>query len=259
MSNSIHDILKKLQNLEQPKSNLTESKASKPDFLDVDKDGDKKEPMKKAAKEKKLGQLAEAIARVEARLMEAWRKSNEAEESGDRPYVCVHAKKGKCEVRASSSYGAAKKAAEKWKLKTTAGIDAYLADTEHDTAKLGEGFEDLQKYMKDKSEKTQHGTKTKTASGLKHERDYDKEEDEKETGDEKRGRGRPKKDKFAEGWDDMKSYLDKKKEPSAKGASGKVAGKRYGGSAQTDDSEDSSVQSDEKRGRGRPKKDKFSE
>ena len=29
------------------------SKGSKPDFLDLDKDGDKKEPMKKAAKEKK--------------------------------------------------------------------------------------------------------------------------------------------------------------------------------------------------------------
>ena len=31
------------------------SKGSKPDFLDLDKDGDKKEPMKKAAKEKKEG------------------------------------------------------------------------------------------------------------------------------------------------------------------------------------------------------------
>jgi len=30
------------------------SKGSKPDFLDLDKDGDKKEPMKKAAKEKKM-------------------------------------------------------------------------------------------------------------------------------------------------------------------------------------------------------------
>ena len=32
------------------------SKGSKPDFLDLDKDGDKKEPMKKAAKEKKEGE-----------------------------------------------------------------------------------------------------------------------------------------------------------------------------------------------------------
>lgn len=43
-------------------------------------------------------------------------------------YVCVHAKKGKYECEAESSYGAAKKAAEHWGLKSTAGIDAHLAD-----------------------------------------------------------------------------------------------------------------------------------
>jgi hypothetical protein len=44
---------------------------------------------------------------------------------------CVHTKKGKCEVTASSTYDAVKKAADKWKLKSTAGIDAYLADVTH--------------------------------------------------------------------------------------------------------------------------------
>ena len=39
---------------EKEEENGKESKGSKPDFLDLDKDGDKKEPMKKAAKEKKL-------------------------------------------------------------------------------------------------------------------------------------------------------------------------------------------------------------
>lgn len=43
-------------------------------------------------------------------------------------YICVHAKKGKYECEAESSYGAAKKAAEHWGLKSTAGIDAHLAD-----------------------------------------------------------------------------------------------------------------------------------
>jgi hypothetical protein len=52
-------------------------------------------------------------------------------ENTERPYVCVHAKKGKHECTASSSYEAAKKAAEKWGLKSTAGIDAHLADAEH--------------------------------------------------------------------------------------------------------------------------------
>lgn len=52
-------------------------------------------------------------------------------EGKERPYVCVHAKKGKTEVTANSAYGAAKKAAAKWGLKSTAGIDAYLADVTH--------------------------------------------------------------------------------------------------------------------------------
>jgi hypothetical protein len=52
-------------------------------------------------------------------------------ENAERPYVCVHVKKGTYECTASSSYGAAKKAAEKWGLKSTAGIAVYLADVTH--------------------------------------------------------------------------------------------------------------------------------
>lgn len=40
---------------------IKEGKKSKPDFLDVDKDGNKKEPMKKALKDKKKGKTDEAI------------------------------------------------------------------------------------------------------------------------------------------------------------------------------------------------------
>ena len=45
---------KKENGEEKEEKNGKESKGSKPDFLDLDKDGDKKEPMKKAAKEKKM-------------------------------------------------------------------------------------------------------------------------------------------------------------------------------------------------------------
>jgi hypothetical protein len=82
MSNNIYDILKKMQNLEAPKQNLTESKKAKPDYIDIDKDGDKKEPMKKAAKEKSKGAVAEAVARVEQQLAgkyQGWKKINEEE------------------------------------------------------------------------------------------------------------------------------------------------------------------------------------
>jgi hypothetical protein len=72
MSNNIYDILKKMQNLEAPKQSLTESKKAKPDYIDIDKDGDKTEPMKKAAREKSKGAVAEAVATVERQLAEKY-------------------------------------------------------------------------------------------------------------------------------------------------------------------------------------------
>ena len=41
-------------------SKMVEAKKAKPDFLDMDKDGNKKEPMKKAVKDKKKGAVKEA-------------------------------------------------------------------------------------------------------------------------------------------------------------------------------------------------------
>ena len=55
---------------------------------------------------------------------------DEVTEAEERDYICVHAKKGKYECSGTSSYAAAKKAAEHWGLKSTAGIDAHLADEE---------------------------------------------------------------------------------------------------------------------------------
>ena len=49
-------------------------------------------------------------------------------EQKERPYICVHADKGKHETHAVSSYDAAKNAAEHWGLKSTSGIDAHLAE-----------------------------------------------------------------------------------------------------------------------------------
>ena len=44
----------------------------------------------------------------------------------EHTYTVVHAKHGKEEIKASSSYGAAKKYADMKKLKSTAGVDAHL-------------------------------------------------------------------------------------------------------------------------------------
>jgi len=45
-------------------------------------------------------------------------------------YTVVHVSKGTQVLSADSSYEAVKKAALFWKLKSTAGIDAYRHDTE---------------------------------------------------------------------------------------------------------------------------------
>lgn len=52
--NNMYEILDKMK--------LLEDKAAKPDFLDLDKDGDRTEPMKKAAKEKKVDEAVEEVA-----------------------------------------------------------------------------------------------------------------------------------------------------------------------------------------------------
>jgi len=70
--------------------------------------------------------------------IEAVEENQLNEDSTERPYICVHAKKGKCEVKASSSYEAAKKAAAKWGLKSTSGIDSHLADVTHSGSSLEE-------------------------------------------------------------------------------------------------------------------------
>lgn len=54
----------------------------------------------------------------------------EVHEAEERTYIVVHAKHGKEEIKASSTYAAAKKYAEMKKLKSTAGVDAHLADKE---------------------------------------------------------------------------------------------------------------------------------
>ena len=79
---------KKENGEEKEEENGKESKGSKPDFLDLDKDGDKKEPMKKAAKEKKeeteynyvnayLGELKKTSKKEETEVVEHHQKDAE--------------------------------------------------------------------------------------------------------------------------------------------------------------------------------------
>ena len=46
-------------------------------------------------------------------------------------YTAFHVRKGKLVVEGTSSYDAAKAAAQQWRLKSTAGIDVYRNDITH--------------------------------------------------------------------------------------------------------------------------------
>tara|TARA_Y100000385_G_scaffold291798_1_gene372455 strand:- start:2274 stop:4163 length:1890 start_codon:yes stop_codon:yes gene_type:complete len=91
---------------------------------------------------------------VAKRMAELGHANESVSEAEERPYICFHAKKGKHECHADSSYGAAKKAAAHWKLKSTAGITPKLADVVHvgeESAMIEEGAMDtLKKIVADK-------------------------------------------------------------------------------------------------------------
>lgn len=222
MSNNIYDILKKLNSLETPKTTLTES--AKPDFLDIDKDGDKKESMKKAAADKEekenktKGAIAEAVARVEQQLSEKY--------MGFKKTVAAIKKGGSAEdpEAVAAAIGRKKYGKEKFQKAAAAG------------KKLGEDdMEEGNEFSGELAKAKAAGKDSFTVDGKTY----------KVTN---------------EGWEEMQSYLKKKSGPEPKGASGKIAGKRYGGSAQKDDADDADdKQADAPKKRGRPKKDKFAE
>ena len=72
-------------------------------------------------------------------------------EAEEHTYTVVHAKHGKEEIKASSSYGAAKKYAEMKKLKGTSGVDAHL----HTKEDFDKDHPDFPKAQAFKGEKQQ--------------------------------------------------------------------------------------------------------
>ena len=170
MSDNIYDILSRFNKaapVETVKPAIL-NEGKKPDFLDFDKDGDKKEPMKKALKDKEI-------------------KESTCNECGMY--------ESKCACGEGNAFGAAVRKAKADGVqkgeKVVVGGKSYP---------VKEGFpskEDAEKRMKEKEGKTSKGKVEKTATGLKHTRSYDDDDkDDKKDSDskgEKRGRGRPKK------------------------------------------------------------------
>jgi len=83
--------------------------------------------------------------------METTNEMREVAEGEEHTYTVVHAKHGKEEVKAKTSYDAAKKYAQMKKLKGTSGIDAHLHTKESGPVIVGEGAMDtLKKIVADK-------------------------------------------------------------------------------------------------------------
>jgi len=104
--------------------------------------------------------------------------------------------------------------------------------------KVEEGFDDLEKYMKEKDKPKPSGgagKKQGKAYGGSKQKDDDKEKDVKE------------------GFEEMQKYLEKKRGPQPSGGSGVKKGSRYGGSKQAADKDD-----DEDEGKKKDKKVKES-
>ena len=220
----------------------------------MDKDGDKKEPMKKAAKEKSKGAVAEAVAQVEKQLNEkymgfkktvgALKKQGGIENPEGLAASIGRKKYGKEKFQKAAAAGkklgegdynedmlspgqkkiakmspppdkidandlAALRAGKKKKAEGNAfsGAMANAKASGQDEFKVGnkeykvqEGFPtvaDAKKRMDDREGKTTHGKKTITKTGTKHERDYDAVDKGADVDMTPKGRGRPKKDRFA--------------------------------------------------------------
>ena len=114
--------------------------------------GDGKMPMD-AGKDGKMGTKDDKPAFL--------KKDESVSEATERPYICFHAKKGKHECHADTSYGAAKKAAAHWKLKSTAGITPKLADVKHVAE---EKIATEGKYKSDAQRKAVHASKAEKAN-----------------------------------------------------------------------------------------------
>lgn len=76
--------------------------------------------------------------KIDADDFKKLRSKKVAESSDLKPFIVVHAKHGKFETHAGSTYEAAKNAAAHWKTKKgTAGMDVHRADITHSTQHVG--------------------------------------------------------------------------------------------------------------------------
>lgn len=216
--NNMYDILNKM--------NLLESKGSKPDFLDLDKDGNRKESMKKAAQEvdeasysakaaragKDIGKPGKAFAKIAKDAGERYGSKERGEKVAGAVLAKLRAKEDVAQ-EGNKFTGNLMKA-------RAAGLKKADLDGDGDMETVREyEFDDRDDFDRrakpGDTVKTTKGTLKKTAQGVQHSRRADDEDQgsdddydswgnrkagaKKASDGEKRGRGRPKGSKRAIG------------------------------------------------------------
>jgi hypothetical protein len=148
LTNEAYQKDKALVNLlnQKIKEMLGESKKAKPDFLDMDKDGNKKEPFKKAVKDKKKNPFA--------------KKDESVEESSDM-------KVGDSKPSSTGGTITKTKTGVVHKAGKNYGGDKAPTDTEDDKPAKSKKVKEEMKVGDTKKSST-GGTITKTATGVKH-------------------------------------------------------------------------------------------
>jgi len=253
MSNNIYDILNKINKLEGKVQTLKESKS-----MDKKKE-DKKDESKKKDKVKE-GAIAEAVARVEKQLSEKYHgfkkmQESEVEESGLQTYL---GKKKYGETGMKALQKAGREGASKEKM--------AMIRAKHDKMDEGEYHEDVltpkQKKFAALADPKDKITYADKIAGAKK-----KEEGNEFSGELVKARAQGK-DSFEvdgktyqvkEGFPSKEDAEKRMKEKEGKTAHGKKTATKTGVKHERDyDKHDSEKDTgDEKKGRGRPKKDKF--
>ncbi len=202
------------------KQTLTEG--AKPDFLDLDKDGNRTEPMKQAAKEvdetsysakaaragKDIGKPGKAFAQIAKSAGERYGSKERGEKVAGAVLAKLRAKESVAEgdVEEGNDFTGARLAAIK-DGKPTFKVDGKVYKVTGDTSdekvmerEYGQR-DDFDKYAKKGDTiRTTKGTLTKTDSGVRHERRADDEEDQDDRDDDTpKKKGRPKGSKRALG------------------------------------------------------------
>lgn len=213
--NNMYDILEKMK--------LLEGRGSKPDFLDIDKDGNRTEPMKDAAKEvdeasysakaaragKDIGKPGKAFAKIAADASKRYGSKESGEKVAGAILAKLRAKESidEAEVEEGNEFTQARMAAIK-AGKPTFKIDGKTYKVTGDTSdekvmerEFSSRDEFDRRAERGDTVKTAKGTLTKTDHGVRHERRADDEDDsdDDQDNDTPKRRGRPKGSKRAIG------------------------------------------------------------